>query len=207
MTRDQQLELLKAGLTLAITLITLVCGWFIGLKLTVEWNLRQKRRELILANVQQLHAIYGEFKEISKVWRIVKLNKDGTLIIPPDCRWSLLARACAVESKNEAIMVKLATERRMTKQETYSLGLFRQAIQTLRESIHANEVVPSSSRGAEYVFFNELAAGVACIISAHRSETELLPQAAGDNLTAIVSIRSTQFKAAIADFKKNRPEY
>src|ERR1700681_3799105 len=198
MTYEQQLslELIKAGL-----------GWFIGLRLTVHWNLRQKRRELDFTNAQEFHAIYGDFKETSKIWRIVKRNKDRNLTILPECRWSLLTQACAVEGKNEAIIVKLATERRMIPAETRTLGLFRQALQTLRESIRDDEEVPSSSRGAEYVFVNELAAEVACIISAHRSQAELRPQTASANLEAIASIRRPQFGDAIVAFKQKHVEF
>lgn len=209
MSYEQQLnlELIKAGFSLAVAAITLGFGWLIGLRLTVYWNLRQKRRELNFANLQQFYAIYGDFKETSKIWRIVKRDKEGTLRLPSDCRWSLLTKACAVESENEAIIVKLATERKMGPEEAGRLGLFRQALQTLRESIRDDKEVPSSSRGPEYVFFNSLAAEVACFILAHRSETELRPRVASDNLEAIASIRRTQFENAIAAFKAENPQY
>src|ERR1700752_3043255 len=144
---QESLELLKAGLSLSVALITLAVGWFVGQRFTVKWNLFQKRRETDIANVQQFHSLYGEFKELSKLWRVIKRNKDSSLEIPSAIRWLLLARACAVESKNETIIVKLATERCLSKDDMTKLGLFRQALQKLRESIRDDEEVPFSSRG------------------------------------------------------------
>ena len=51
------IELLKAGLNLSITLVTLGLGWLIGQRLTVRWNLIQKRRETDITNVQQFYSL------------------------------------------------------------------------------------------------------------------------------------------------------
>jgi hypothetical protein len=87
MTPEYQ-ELLKASLSLSVALITLALGWFVGHRLSVNWNLIQKQRETDIANVQDFHSLYGEFKEVSKVWRVIKRNKDSSLGIARDSRWS-----------------------------------------------------------------------------------------------------------------------
>lgn len=204
---SENLELLKAGLNLSIALVTLGLGWFVGHRLTIKWNLIQKRREIDIATIQQFYSLYGEFKELSKTWRVIKRNKDSKLIIPQDIRWSLLARACVIESKNEAIMVKLATERHLETDALRDLGLFRQALQKLRESIRDDVEIPFASRGPEYIFFNDLAAHVGAIVSSSRMDGTSDPKSASKRLEAIAKIRSPDFVAAIESFRKEHPEY
>src|SRR4029077_8975699 len=121
----------KSVLSLIVAALTLSATWFIGQRLTAYWNLRQKRNELNLASVQSFHALYGEFKEVVKIWRLVKRN----VAVAHDERWKLLTRACAIESKSETLALRLTTERVLSSEEMDTIGLFRQAIQTLRESI------------------------------------------------------------------------
>ena len=203
----ENLEWLKALLNLSVAVITLVFGGLIGNWLTVRWNLIQKRRETDIANIQQFYSLYGEFKEVGKIWRVIKRNNDSSLVIPLDSRWSLLARACAIENKNEAIIVKLSTERHLEVDALKNLGLFRQALQILRESIRDNEEIAFSSRGPEYAFFNDLAATVGLIISSSHLDKNSNPERASKRLKVIANVRSPDFKAAIKFFKETHPEY
>ena len=131
-----ELELFKSILGLIVAALTLSATWFIGQRLTAYWNLRQKRHELNLASLQAFHALYGEFKEVVKIWRLAKRPLKSPVAVPQDERWKLLTRACAIESKSEALVLRLTTERFLSSpEETAAIGLFRQAIQTLRESI------------------------------------------------------------------------
>jgi hypothetical protein len=200
------IELVKAGLNLSIALVTLGLGWLIGQGLTVNWNLIQKRRETDINNVQQFYSLYGDFKEVSKTWRVIK-RKTSSLVLPSDSRWSLLVRACAIESKNETILVKLATERHLDAAALNDLGLFRQALQKLRESIRDDVEVPFASRGPEYVFFNDLAAKVALIVSSSPADATSDPKNASKRLEAIANVRLPDFEAAVDSFKKAHPEY
>ena len=68
MSPEQKLELLKAILTLGISLLTIALGWFVGQRLNVRWNLRQKQRELDLTTAHDFHMLYGEFFAIWKLW-------------------------------------------------------------------------------------------------------------------------------------------
>jgi hypothetical protein len=165
MAFTMSIELFKAGLSLLVSLITIVLGWQVGQKLTFNWNILQKRRETELANVQQFYFVYGEFRELSKTWRLMKKTDLAEVSTRPAIRWALLTNACALESKLESVNIKLATERQMSPDQLYFLGLFRQAIQTLRESIRDDLEIASSSRGIDYDYFNELASRVATIIT------------------------------------------
>ncbi len=55
------LEFAKGGIALFVTLIGLGVGWLVGQRLTYQWNLRQKQREMDLAAAQDLQQLYGEF--------------------------------------------------------------------------------------------------------------------------------------------------
>jgi hypothetical protein len=133
---------------------------------------------------------------------VIKRNRDSALAVPSDSRWSLLARACEVEGKNEAILVKLATERDLETEALKALGLFRQAIQKLRESIRDDKEIPFASRGPEYVFFNDLAAKVgSIIISSFREDTS--PDRASKCLRDVASVRRRDFDAVVSDFVGN----
>lgn len=204
------LEILKTGLNLLVALTTLGLTWFIGQGLAVGWNLEQKRRETDIAILQEFYSLYGEFKEIGKIWRIIKKNyyqKYSNLEIPPPANyWLLLSRACAVEGKNEAIMVKLATERNLDESDLRALGLFRQAVQQLRESIRDKREIPSFSRGTEYVFFNNLAAQVGFIISSSKSVSSD-PQSVSERLRILANVRCPDYENEIKRFKGIHPEY
>lgn len=201
MMNHGQLEVLKASLSLLVAVVTLSLGWLIGQRLTIKWNLIQKQRETDIAVLQQFYLLYGEFKEVSKIWRVVKRNKSSTLVVPSDIHWTLLTRACAVESKSEAIVVKIASERDLSTAELRKLGLFRQSLQQLRESIRDDIDIPSNSRGAEYVFFNNLAADVGWIMVNSIVDASADSRKVGRRLREVTDIGSSEFKEAMAIFK------
>lgn len=63
MSNSYELELFKAGLGLLVAALTLAATWWVGYRISANWNLRQKRNELNLAAVAAFHSMYGEFKE------------------------------------------------------------------------------------------------------------------------------------------------
>ena len=131
-------EGLKAVPNLLVALITLGLGWLVGQRLTLGWNLRQKRRELDLSNAKEFQALYGEFFAVWKLWNYY--TRDiGDKSLPGASRWELLNRACAAAAGMESIFVRLASERDLSDAQIESLGQFRQLYQTLREVIRDNE--------------------------------------------------------------------
>jgi len=197
-----KLELFKAALAMAVSIITLALGWVVGQRLTVTWNLVQKRRETEIENVHQFHLVYGEFRELSKTWRLMKKND---LVEPPDraaMRWALATRACALESKLESINIKLASEKKMQDENLRILGLFRQAIQRLRESIRDDLLTASSYRGIEYEYFNDLAARVATLISCEPEGPRPDADTSSQQLSKIASVTLNDFNLATKEYAR-----
>ena len=197
MPQTYDLELFKSVLSLIVAALTLSATWFIGQRLTAYWNLRQKRYELNLASLQAFHALYGEFKEVVKIWRLAKRQLKSPVAVPQDERWKLLTRACEIESKSEALVVRLTSERFLSSEETAAIGLFRQAIQTLRESVRDNIDCALGSRKAEYRLMNQLAPQVAAIVSANLPKHAPSAERAQRQLAEVVGITSHRWKEKV----------
>jgi hypothetical protein len=200
MAADYRLEVFKTVLTLLVAAISLSATWGIGQRLTNAWNLRQKRSELNLAAVQAFHSLYGEFKEVTKIWRLAKRSLRKPVSIPSDESWKLLVRACGIEGKSEALVIRLATDRVLLPGQITDIGLFRQAIQTLRQSIRDDVECPLGSRREEYELLNELAPAVASVV---RDEPMEPPGAhvAQSQLSRIVGVTSEDWKQKVAGMK------
>jgi hypothetical protein len=61
------LELIKTGLSLSILLVT----WFLGQQILSFWELRKKEKELAVARATEFHRLYGEFRTVLRLWRVV----------------------------------------------------------------------------------------------------------------------------------------
>ena len=156
------LELIKFGLTLA----TLAVGWYFGLRIVTEWDIRKKRQELDIAAAEAFHGLYGEFREIARLWRTYKYegNPDTRVRFPADLRFDLVRRAAAAEGRVEALIVRLATGRVLDRDAVRTLGLFRQAYQQLREAIRDDKRFDWTRPTREYALYNELTSRVAHLI-------------------------------------------
>jgi hypothetical protein len=198
MQEDFEVELLKSGLSLLVALVSLGATWLIGLRLTANWNLRQKKNELNLSTLQAFHTNYGDFKELVKIWRLVKKSIAVPVKVPPEERWILLKRACALESKTEALVLRATSERLLTASQLETLGLYRQAMQSIRESIRDDVACPLGSRGTEYMLLNQLAPAVASILSAELSPKAPPPEVAKLQLGLVTSVTSHRWKREVA---------
>ena len=175
-------ELLKGGITLLINVLTIVgallVGRFFGNRITVMWNIRQKRRELQLSLVNQFYELYGEFFAVWKLWNysksdsnVVGLVHDEDKLTPEQMRWDLYQRACKADGQVEAMLVKVASERVFENydrgdSEIETLCKFRQAYRTLRGTIRNDQIL--NWKGAShppYRAFKCVAAHVACILN------------------------------------------
>jgi hypothetical protein len=132
-------ETIKAVPNLIVAVLTLSLGWFVGNRLTARWDERKKRRELDLVALGVFYDIYGQFFAIWKLWS----NALASLLDDDDFRRSLLDRAAEIEGKLESLLVRLASERTLSIRDCTLLGCFRQAVQTLRESIREKEPLRS----------------------------------------------------------------
>lgn len=187
------LELIKSGFALVLLLVT----WFFGQRIIADWDARKKQRELDIITTAQFQLLYGEFKEIGRLWKIILRKEDETLTFPENTRWKLLERAIAAESKIEAILVKISTERNLSPDNLTQLGLFRQCFQQLRQTIRDNKELVFSERGLEYDFFNSLASKVACLVSSGKQIKFLDSETASKNLKAISDVRSKHLDAEL----------
>jgi hypothetical protein len=182
--QDLPLELARGGISLAVTLVGLGVGWLVGQRLTYQWNLRQKRRESELATAQDLQRLYGEFFAVWKVWNAAARGQVASA--PQDLLW----RAAEAEGLLERVLVKLATERRLTPGDRDTLGKFRQAYQRLRGAINAGEPLGwTSSDHPEYLAFERLAVAVTLIVQREGGVTQLGADEAFANLREIASNR------------------
>lgn len=160
-----QLELLKAGLSAVIAILTLSLGWFFGQRLTHYWTIRQKKRELELATMSDIYKLYGDFFAIWKLWNyyLTEIEENN---FPKETRWELLKRATAAEAGIEAVFVRLSSERNLKEEEIQCLGKFRQAYQRLREAIKENKKLDwYYSNHPEYIAFKTGATKLAWMIN------------------------------------------
>lgn len=99
-------ELIKGLISGASGVVLLALTWLIGQRLSYQWSVRQKRRELQLASLQQFYGAYGEFFAIWKLWN----RLDDQDAMRAERRWELLKRSAAAEATIEGTLVKLSVE-------------------------------------------------------------------------------------------------
>ena len=188
-----KLEMIKT----ALACFTLGLGWFVGQRIITYWDIKKKRQELDIEIARQFHKLYGEFKELSRLWRAFAYTGERThpLDFPEATRVDLLKRATASEGGVEAIVVKLATERDLTDDDIKTLGLFRQVYQQLRKAIRNGEFLESTYGTSTYTLFNDLASKMTCIISSNKTKMCHTAEAP-DIMRKITAIRSEESKEA-----------
>lgn len=166
MNLDLGTELVKSGLTLIVSGTTLALGWYVGSRITARWDHKKKRREVTMTTTEAFYKSYGEFFAVWKEWSAVRSARGDVA-----AHSQLLTRAATAEGAVEALLLKLAVERRLTAADVEVLGCFRQAYQVVRESIGDNRPVGSgdgpwySSDVPGYVVFKGLATRIAQIVS------------------------------------------
>ncbi|MCK4821023.1 hypothetical protein KA005_34980 [bacterium] len=166
-----------------VSLVTLGLGWIVGQRLTVYWAIRQKRRELEISALKEFYRLYGEFFSIWKQWAYCCNSRDDQIDFPRTTRWSLMERACAAEGAMEGIFVTLSCEKQLSGFDIKTLGKFRQAYQSLRESIRDNRDIGWWHQNQpEYLSFKRLAYLTASIIVSDKSKGGI-----GDALEKITS--------------------
>jgi hypothetical protein len=180
-------ELAKGGINLAVTLVALGAGWLVGQRLTYQWNLRQKRRESDLAAAQDLQRLYGDFFAVWKQWNPAAGGADEAY------RRDLLRRAADGEGLLERVLVKLATERRLSASDRESLGQFRHAYKQLRYAIDKDKKLGwHFDDHPEYLAFKRLAAAVTLIVHREPGRAEVGPEEAFAALREMTSNRHSK---------------
>jgi hypothetical protein len=188
------LELLK----FFFNALLLALGWFFGQKVIADWDLIKKRQEVDVLTASEFQTLYGELKEVARIWRESKKSDGSWIRKPDDLAWQLLGRAAAVESKFEAVIIKLATERSLSASQRQTLGLFRQACQRLRLTIRTNAVLDWGEVGSAYLVFNELAAEITWMIGEAPRQDRITLDSAKTNLMEIAKVRGSAWDQAVA---------
>jgi hypothetical protein len=152
-------EILKA---LVGPVVAVGLAWLVGNRLSSEWALRQRRRENSLASVAEFYRLYGEFFAL---WKLCNYAfRDADHETDDATLWDLMRRAAALEANGEAILLRVATELTLTEDDIRTLGLFRQGVQLLRQSIVKQRILGwSSSEHREYQAFKGLSVGTAAL--------------------------------------------
>lgn len=114
-----------------------VLAWVVGTRVTTRYDERKRWRESDLASLRIFYEAYGQFFATWKLWDAHK-RYSKTTAVPDGTQWRLLERAGEVEGKFESLLVKLATERKLSQIDHEMLGSFREAYQTLRECVRAD---------------------------------------------------------------------
>ncbi len=158
LTPEISLEIYKGIISFISAIIILLLTWVLGNGITTNWAILQKRRETEIDTLNEFYKLYGNFFSIWKLWNN-RTHEDD------EVQKQIIADAYAAEGGVEAILVKIATEKRLNETQLEILGRFRQAYQRLRECIEADKNLPwGSSDDPEYLTFKRLSYLVSCII-------------------------------------------
>ncbi len=151
------------------TLATLGGGFIVGQAITAKWNMRVKEREIDFDSIRRVRELYGEFLSTRRLWNYhLERSKLRTL---DDRGLSLLDRCCTAEGQMEALLMKVASERKLTEKQLDDLGLFRQGYQQLRQSIRdVRPLAWGGSNHPEYLAFKRGCQSLIYIISSLEQE-------------------------------------
>jgi hypothetical protein len=190
----------KAIPTLLAALITLGLGWLLGNGIASLWEEVKKRRALELDALGRFYELYGEFYAVWKLWSIYKKKSEYPSIErDPKAVWGLLERAAKVEGGFESLLIRLTQERRLEPADIDQLARFREAYQSLRESIRVDETLhwradPTQGEPAQrYEQFKRLASHLASLLS--QSDKRIIrrpalpsPSEAADRMVSVTRV-------------------
>jgi hypothetical protein len=159
MTFQQELLIELIKLAVGFLGVTLIGGAF-----TAFWTTRQKQRDVEHLELTRFYELYGHFLTAWRLWNTIQ--KDSSVTTPDEInRSALLKRASEAEGALEGMLLKLASERRLSHNDQQTLGKFRQACQRIRQSIRDDQLVPwSSSEHPEYLAFKQGASYLTSLI-------------------------------------------
>jgi hypothetical protein len=198
-------QLLIEGIRATVAFLILVTTWLFGQPILGKWELRKKRRELDFALSSEFQRLFGEYKEIWRLWKAhyesCQLPHQRPIEMDDSARWDLFRRSAAAEGRVEAIFVKLATDRPLIHSDLQRLGLFRQAYQVLRQGIRDGQPLDYSHDDPPYELFNVLACSVAQIINSDVDARPPQADIAQLNLATIQSYRGKDWRKAVTAWR------
>lgn len=121
-------------------LITFVAVAVAGGLVAYWYGIARHRRELELEALGRFFDVYGRWFATWKEWQAIKKNKDS--VTRAEDRATLSRKATEVEGEFEALLVRIATSRRLDAGQADRLGRFREGYQRLRECIEEDQPMP-----------------------------------------------------------------
>jgi len=145
-------------------LFTVGLAWLAGNRISARWVLRQKKRELGLAVTSEFYGVYGDFFAL---WKLCNYTfRDAQVPATHEVVRDLLQRATQLEARMEALILRLASELVLSDEGIKTLGMFRQAVQLLRNSIRSRTFLGwSDSEHPAYREFKRLSVAVGALVS------------------------------------------
>jgi hypothetical protein len=195
MTTGQTLIIESIKALFAVGLLCLT--WFFGQKILTMWDLRKKRREADLQAIQRFQELFGEWKAVWRSWKVYKSSEKYKISVPDCTRWTLLERAAAAEGGVEAIVTRLALERRLNERERNKLGLFRQSFQQLREAIRGDTDLAWTREDVQYWLLHNLAVCVASILDREPSRQPMSVAEGENQLRDILKVKMEDWESAV----------
>jgi hypothetical protein len=159
----------KAAINLAFVAILGGAAGFV-------WGAMRHRRELDLASLGDFREAYGRWCAVWRDWsaaidELPRRKRDPPFPVDDKVWLDLMQRAAEVEGTFEALLVKIATERRLNADQIRRMGRFREGYQQLRESIEKRQEVPfrvqyRAEDVSAYLAFKALSVEFAALLSA-----------------------------------------
>jgi hypothetical protein len=137
------------------------------------FGVAKRRREIEFESRKELHSAYGTFFGTWKKWEAAgdtAVDHDPGNV-PDDVRLPLLQTATDLEAEFEALLLKVASERRLSRRERDYTGRLREGWQELREGIEERRKLPfrvqyDDDKIANYVAFKALAVSFGILLKA-----------------------------------------
>ena len=152
--------------------LTLLLTWFIGNRISIRWAIIQRKKEIEIDTLNEFYKLYGEFFSMWKLWRLTlnSSKEDGKEAQYEEVKHRIERESFIAEGRVEAILVKIASEKRLNDTQLEILGRFRQAYQRLRECMRENKDLPwFNSDYFEYSTFKRLSYLVSRVIQSNYS--------------------------------------
>jgi hypothetical protein len=111
-------------------------------------------------------SFYDHYKQLLTAWRLWNAVRSNKIPPPNETRrYELLKQASEAEAALECLLIRLASERFLSRLVQKRLALFRQGCQIVRQSVRENGTVPwHSSQVPSYLAFKEGASLFASLI-------------------------------------------
>ena len=180
-----QTELELAKLVLG-PLLTAGFALAVGNRISAAWSHRQKHREYSLSVTAEFYQVYGEFFAI---WKLANYSfRQSRPEITQEYILGLIERAANMEARVEAMLLRVASELQLTPAEIRVLGLYRQAVQLLRQSIIRRQQLDFFGQGqAKYELYKHLSVAVGELVASLGQRERPDANRAKSQMTSITS--------------------